>query len=335
MPKQSKYQRFRTHTKKGKGGQRWVSYWYDNRGTGKPDVPLGTDYAEALKRWDEIHNERPRLAGTLEEAFRAWELEALPLKKSAHTRRDYTLCLRAMRPVFGPALWSDITLPTLVQYLKKRTAKERGRHELRCLSVIWNWSRVNGYTTQPHPAAGMERSGWMGSSNARAVEVSDDAFHALYKHADATLRDALDIATATGLRVTDVLGLRLSDVRGDWLHVQASKSGKVARFDLRESAILPAIIERRKANKKPEHLFLLASGKKPVTYRMLNDRFVKARAEGAKEVPECAEVLLSYMRKRAAQLTESDDAAAELLQHSSKSTTKRHYRVGSTLKPAR
>ncbi len=41
------------------------------------------------------------------------------------------------------------------------------------------------------------------------VEVSDAAFAALHRHADQCLRDVLDIASACGLRVTDVLGLPL------------------------------------------------------------------------------------------------------------------------------
>jgi len=336
MPKKSKYPKLRVHVKKGNGSQIWRSWWYDMRGTGKPDVSLGTDYAEAVRRWDEIHNERPRVAGTLEEAFREWEKDPELQQKSAETRIDYAKCLRQLRPVFGSALWSDVTLPVLVQYLKKRSAKERGRHEMRCLSVVWNWSRLHGYTDLPYPAHGMQRSKWMGQSGARQVEVTDEVFEAIHKHADQTLRDAMDIATATGLRVTDVLGLRLSDVRGDWLQVQANKGGKVAKFDIRESAVLAPIIARRKAMRHPEHLFMLAAEhRKPVTYRMLNDRFVKARAAAAKEVPECASMLLRYMRKRAAQLTEDVDAASKLLQHSSKATTRRHYVQAEKVKPAR
>ncbi len=46
MPSSVRYPKFRTSRKKGKAGQTWVSHWYDMRGTGKPDVPLGTDHAD-------------------------------------------------------------------------------------------------------------------------------------------------------------------------------------------------------------------------------------------------------------------------------------------------
>src|SRR6185369_10934132 len=87
MPKISKHPKLRVHVKRGKSGQVWTSYSYDMRGTGEKDIPLGRDLAAALKKWDELHNERPRTAGTLEEAFRRWESEVLPNYESDETRR--------------------------------------------------------------------------------------------------------------------------------------------------------------------------------------------------------------------------------------------------------
>jgi hypothetical protein len=43
MPKPSKHPKLRVSVKRGKAGQVWISYWYDMRGTGKPDMPLGND----------------------------------------------------------------------------------------------------------------------------------------------------------------------------------------------------------------------------------------------------------------------------------------------------
>lgn len=336
MPKISKHPKLRVSVKRGKAGQVWQSWWYDMRGTGKPDVPLGNDYEEALRRWAEIHLNGPRIAGTLEEAFKDWESDdedGLPAERlKPHTRLGYAKCLRALRPVLGPARWEDVTLPVLAQYVKLRSAKARARQEMQLLSVIWGWARLRGLTMLPYPAIGMQRSAWKGLAKARTVEVSDAAFDALHRHADQTLRDALDIMTATGLRIEDTLRLPLSDS----LTLIAGKTGKGAEFDLALSAVLPPIIERRKAMRGPEHLFLLAAGRKPVTYRMLADRFTKARAAAALEAPECAGLVLRDMRKRAANLAPTLAAASELLQHSSQATTRKHYRsTVEKLKPTR
>lgn len=339
MPKPSKYPKLRLSVKRGRAGQVWQSWWFDMRGTGKPDIPLGNDYDQALRRWAEISLNAPRIAGTLEEAFGEWEKDEhrglLAAKLKPSTRVGYAKCLRALRPVFGGARWDEVTLPVMAQYVRKRTAKTRARQEMQVLSIIWQWARIQGMTGLRYPADEMGRSGWKGTAQAREIEVSDVAFATIHRHADQTLRDAIDIATATGLRVMDVLGLRLSDVRDGKLIVSASKTGKRAEFDLSASVVLLPIIERRRAMREPEHVFLLAAGKRPVTHRRLADRFTKARAEAANEHPPCAALFLRDMRKRAGQLAGSLSEASTLLQHSSQSVTQRHYRSGDKLKPVR
>lgn len=340
MPKTTKHPKLRVSVKRGKAGQVWRSWWYDMRGTGKPDVPLGSDYAAALQRWAEIHLDAPRMAGTLEEAFRAWEERGLAVRpngkpRSPETILGYLKCLRAIRGPFGGARWEDIKLPVLRQYIEARSAKTRAKQEMQLLSVIWAWARLQGMTDRPWPAVDMQRSGWKGPTGTRQIDVTDEAFDALHRHADQTLRDAMDIATATGLRVHDVLGLRLSDVRDGRLVVQSGKTGKRAEFDLAASTVLQPIIDRRKAMKAPEHVFLLAAGRRPVTYRMLADRFTTARALASVDVPACADLWLRDMRRRAGQLTGSLADASQLLQHSSLSVTRAHYVQGEKLKPAR
>lgn len=335
MPKKSAYPRLRVHVKRGKAGQCWVSYWYDMRGTGEPDVKLGTDRDAALKRWDELHNERPRIAGTLEEAFRAWEKEVLPAYVSAETRKGYARNLKRLRVAWADATWDGVTLVGLKGYLKKRSAKTQGNRELAVLSIIWNWARTEGYTDLPWPAHGMERSRWKNAEGARDVEVSDVAFDAIYRHAGPALRDALDLATATGMRIKDCLKVLLSDIRGDVLLLQAGKTGKRTEFVIAQSDVLPGLIERRRAS-KALHLYLLTSERgKPLSLRALQERFTKAREEAAKECPEAAEVWLRDMRKRAAQLAGDVDEASALLQHSSTAVTRRHYRNSDRVRPVR
>ena len=340
MPKRTPYPKLRVSVKRGKSGQVWTSYWYDMRGTGKPDVQLGSDHAAAIEKWAEIATETPRVAGTLAEAFKGWKERGIEVRpdgrrRATETIRGYRKCLAELETPFGRARWEDVDLPTLRQYIQTRTAKARARQEMQVLSVIWGWARLEGLTKLPWPAVDMQKTGWKGAPGKRQIEVSDAAFAALHRHADQTLRDALDIATATGLRVTDVLELRLSDVRGGELVVEAGKTGKVGEFDLGASPVLREIIERRKAMRGPEHIFLLAAGRRPVTYRRLAARWIKARAAAAKECPEAAGLILRDMRKRASQLAGSLAEASKLLQHSSLSVTQQHYRQGDKLRPVR
>lgn len=131
----------------------------------------------------------------------------------------------------------------------------------------------------------------------------------------------------------DVLTLRLSDVRGGKLVVTAAKTGKRAEFALDASAVLPAIIARRRLSRSL-HIYLLDAGR-VVTERMLHDRFIVARAKAAQEAPEVTGLYLRDIRKFAAQLAPDTASAAALLQHSSEAVTRRHYAPTAKLRPVR
>lgn len=330
----NKHPRLRHHTRKRASGRVVVYYFYDMRGLGGPDVPLGTDYAEAVKRWDELHNRKPRIAGTLEEAFSAWEKDVLPTYTNKGTKDVYTRNLRQLRPAFGKSTWDGVTLPSLIQYLKKRSAKTMGNREMSLLSIVWNYARKTGLTTLPFPAAGMERSGWKNKEKARRFEVTDELFSAVYAEADQVLKDAMDIATATGMRVTDVYSIAMP--AGGALRFQANKTDKPAYFDIASSPVLSGILARREVIKAEHVMFLSTPTGRPVTYSMLRGRWDKAREAAAIKAEESGNdalaqsiraMILRDMRKRASDFAETDEQASQLLQHSSVSVTKKHYRT--------
>lgn len=344
MPKKSPYPRLRVHVRKGAHGQVWHSWFYDMRPDGEKDVPLGNDYQEALKRWDEIHNRRPRIAGTLLEAMERWEADSLPLYTNSETRKSYARQLGNLKPVFGPATYDQVGMPELKGYLKKRKAKTQGNRELAVLSIIWNYARGEGLTKLPWPAAGMERSKWKNKESPRSVEVTDALFAAVYGQASSLLRDAMDLASATGLRLTDCRTVQIPP--GDVLSIKASKTTKRAEFSLSESTVLQRLVAARRMNTLP-HLMLLTNGTKPVSARKLRDEWAIARKKAAEANPELAEELLGEkgkpttamflrdMRKRAADLAGSLQEASDLLQHSSKAVTAKHYTSRTKLRPVR
>lgn len=338
MPKQSKHPRFRSHTWKTAGGEVRTAYYYDRRAEGLKDTPLGTNYDQALAKWREIHFDLPRLAGTLEEAFRAWEKDALPGYRQS-TRRDYSLCLTQIRPAFGGAEWETITMPTLRAYLTKRSAKTRGNRELALLSIIWNWARVTAredgtpYAALPFPAAGLERSRWKNKERAREFEVTPALFAAVYEKADQVLRDAMDIASATGLRLTDVITVGIPS--DGVLRGVASKTGKRYAIVVADSPALKPILLRRQSY-RAGHLMLLSTPTGMVSLRMLSDRWIKARAlaiadtKNRKLVPDLKRMILRDMRKMAADRAPDLRAAADLLQHDDPRLTAKHYRQAAT-----
>ncbi|WP_342616697.1 integrase [Rhodoferax sp. GW822-FHT02A01] len=332
--KKSKYPRLRSHTRKGKGGQVWVSYWYDMRGTGKPDVPLGNDYATAIQQWDRLVNHLPMTKGRVQEAIDKFKERVLPTYTSAETVKGYTKNLRQLEPVFGKAGWHEITLPVLRQYLDGRSAKTQGNRELALLSVIWGKALLWGMTEKTWPAAGVK--GWKNPEQPREFEVTTELFNAVYEHADQVLRDCMDIATTTGMRLTDTRTVRMP-VDGR-LRFRAGKTGKWDFFVVEKSPVLTALLERR-GNAESVMLLTTKTGR-AVSESMLRTRYDAARIKASAAYPKLADdikaMFLRDTRKRAADLAEDVDEASKLLQHSSKSLTVKHYRTkGNELKAVR
>lgn len=320
-------------------------YFYDMRPEGKPDIPLGTDYAEALAKWQELHEHKPRAIGRLQEAIDRWRKEALPKYENAETRSSYTRQLKNLEATLGGMVWEEITLPILREYLDRREskragagglAKTQGNREMSLLSVVWGRARLWGMTRLPWPAQGVKD--WKNPEPPRQFEVTDELFAAVYDHAEPMLRDAMDIATATGMRLTDVRTVRMPT--GDLLRLKASKTGKNADFDLSMSMVLPGLIERRRAI-QADHLMLLSMPDgRPVTVSMLRGAYDRARDRAATKHPQLApQIMAMYMRdmrKRASDLAEDLRGAANLLQHSSEAVTAKHYRGQvARLKPVR
>lgn len=339
MPKKTAHPRLRVHVRKGKGGQVWSSWYYDRRPDGLPDEPLGNDYAEAVKKWDELHNLKPRIAGTLREAFDRWIKEVLPTYESEETRKGYGRNAKTIMAWCGPKTWDAIEVADLKMYLKKRTAKTQGNREMAVMQIVWNWARTERLTKLPWPAHGMEKSKWRNKEHPRQLEVSDAVFAAVYLAASPMLKDAMDIATATGLRLTDLRQV-LMPTNG-LLHIRASKTGKSASYEIASSPVLQRVVETRLTTKATHLMLLSTPSGHPVSARMLRERWEEARQKAMTNPDNAAiaaDIKAMYMRdlrKRAAALAEDMEAASKLLQHSSKAVTEKHYRRGDKLRPVR
>jgi hypothetical protein len=332
MAKITKYPRLRTKVYKGKGGQAHVYYVYDMRQEGKTDVRLGKDYAKAIEQWEQLHNQRPLTIGRIEEAFARFEEKALPEYESAETRKGYAKNLRALRPVFGQMAWDEVDLPALRFYLDHRSAKTQGNREMSLFRVVWGKALLWGMTRLPWPA--LDVKGWKNVEQAREFEITPAMFAAVYTQADQVLKDCMDIASATGMRITDARTVRMP-VDGVITH-RASKTKKQVRFIVADSPVLSALVERREAMRAHSVMLLATTTGRQVSPTMLRDRWDNARDKAALEAQKVGSMDLSEkirgmylrdMRSMAADLADTLADASQLLQHSNTALTERHYRT--------
>lgn len=307
-----------------------VTYYFVRLPGAEREQPLGSDYERAVEKYRAMWAGTDPIAGTIEEALTAWERDVLPTKQG-ETRRGYEKNLKWLRPVFGRATWDAIRLADLGDYLAARKGKVQANREVSLLGTIWRWAQLRGYTDLPWPAAGLERSRWKNPEKPRTWVPDDAVWQAIYQRAEPMLRDCMDLAEATAMRLTDCRTVALP--RGDVLRLEAHKTGKAADFDLSLSAVLPALIERRRALKAP-HLMLLSmpdgTTVTPAKLRGAWDRAREAAASAAEQAEDnllAADIrrtLLRDARKRAGRDLPLAERS-QLLQHSSLAVTDRHY----------
>lgn len=279
-----------------------------------------------------------RVPEQLQEAINRWRSLELPKYQNDETRKSYAKQLVRIEGVFSAMAWADVTLPIMREYLDRRSAKVQGNREMSLFSIIWSKAVIWGMTRLPWPAAGIKN--WKNPEVAREFLVTDALFAAVYAEADQMLRDCMDIATATGMRLTDVRTVRLP--AGDVLRLKASKTGKEADFDLSVSSVLPEIVSRRRILIAAHQMLLSTTDGFPVTSSKLRTAWDNARRSAAlnsanKTIKKDLQAMyLRDMRKRASDLATDMDQASKLLQHSSSAVTQKHYRTSVTqLSPVR
>lgn len=255
-------------------------YYFDAGGKPRKELPLGSDYALAVKKWTELQIDQPQPATllTFRKVAERYILDVLPGKAPA-TQADNMRELKMLYQFFDnpPVLLDDIRPIHIRQYLDwRKTAKVRANREKALFSHIWNMARDWGYTDIPNPCAGIKGYTEKGRGD---VYIEEDAFAAVHKAASQPLRDAIDLAYLTGQRPTDVLGMTETDIRDGVINLTQRKTGVKLRINIQGEleALLKRITARKSAFKVHSlHLIVDDSGQR-FTYNMLRGHFDAAR----------------------------------------------------------
>ena len=324
----------RMRARRQKSGR--VFYYYDAGGKPRREIPLGSDYTIAVRKWSELH--RDDIPATAEPTIKTvWDTYAqrvLPAH-SAGTQRDYIKSARHVLAFFNdpPAPLRLVEPVHIRQYLDRRgkDAQTRANRERALISTLWNHARAWGYTDRPNPCAGI--AGF--KEAARKVYVQDEVFEAVYQKADQPTRDALDLAYLTAQRPGDVLRLYETDITDGRLHVQQAKTGK--RLKIRVAGQLAAVIDRIRARKAAYRIHSLAlivdEHGRPLTQRAIWERFQKARAAAIAARPALADRIAEFQIRDLRAKAGTDKAsggdvraAQKILGHAHVAMTERYVR---------
>lgn len=280
---------------------RKVHYYYDAGGTPRKEIPLGTDFALALKKWAELEianvGDVPRII-TIGYVVEIYQKSVIP-RKAPRTQRDNLTQLIKLLEFFNnpPVAIDEIEPMHIKQYLKWRTkdgreSLVRANREKSLFSHIWNFARGEGYTNKANPCIGIKGF----SEPGRDIYVEDEVYNAIWDAADGVVRTAMDLAHMTGQRPSDILKISEEDIRNGVLRIEQGKTGKVLRIALEESTgepnalgnlIWQIIAQKRGLHVYSHHLVCNESGQ-PITLGAITQRLTRIKRRAARNRPHLA-----------------------------------------------
>lgn len=262
-----------------RGEKTW--YYFDTGGKPRTEIPLGNDYAIAVKKWAELQiNAKPihQEIITFKYVAERYVREVVPAKAQL-TQRDNLKELIWLYKFFDnpPAPLDKIEPINIRQYMDWR-GKIRANREKALFSHIWNKAREWGYTNLTNPCQGVK--GFKESGRKR-IYIENSVFDAVYAKASQPLKDAMDLSYYTGQRPSDVLKMTERDIQEEVIYVTQNKTNKRLRIIV--EGRLKELIQRiriRKSSHKIVSIYLIVddAGKK-LSQCVLRNHFDKARED--------------------------------------------------------
>lgn len=330
-----------------------IHYYFDTGKKPRKEIPLGSDYIQAVKKWTELTAEQPPagsavMFSTVKDAY--WR-DVLP-GKAAQTMRDNEKEAAKLLEFFDAAPLDLIEPTHISQYMRWRVNQARAAAEKRneerrkaklptkpvphdyghvranrekaLFSHIWNYARANGYTKLPNPCTGIKGF----TETGRDTYVGDELMTRVMDKAGKPLQFALRLAHLTGQRPSDVLRMSVNHIRDGVLHVRQGKTGAKLRIVIEGE--LKALLDEIKAYKERLKVvamtLLVNESGQPLTAAMLRNRF-----DDAREAAGIDKATFQFRDLRAKAATEADDAAGtrtaqSLLGHTTEGMTADYIR---------
>ena len=150
----------RMRSRKQRSGK--VFYYYDTGLKPRVEIPLGSDYTTAVRKWSELHIVNGGTVSkliTFKEVSDRYVLEVIP-KKAARTQKDNLHELTWLLKFFNnpPVPLEEIRPQHIRQYLdwRGKSSHTRANREKALFSHIWNIARSWGLTDLPNPCLGIK-----------------------------------------------------------------------------------------------------------------------------------------------------------------------------------
>src|SRR5690606_21233800 len=172
-------------------------YYLDLGGKPRKELPLGSEFVEAMRRWGQLTQQAAGAAGqvTFRQAANRYFADIVPTK-SDRTQRDNEIELECLCKIFDapPVALEQIKQVHLTPYLRWRMDKAaewlrekqravppnaghvRANREIALFSAIFNYAREIGLTDAPNPAQGVRKN----KETGRDTYIEDDLYQLVW-----------------------------------------------------------------------------------------------------------------------------------------------------------
>lgn len=230
------------------------AYWY--RPPGQKAVRVGAVGDDsALYQFMAKLSEPVGPITTMNQIFDKYCAEILP-GLSIVSQKFYLVCLKGLRPVFGPAAPNDIKLKDVGRFLNAGKAKTLRNRQVAILSTVFSHAVGVWYLADHNPCLGLKRH----AKVKRKRYVTDVEYAAVRALMPLQVRIAMELSYLTAQRQKDILSWKWSDADGLRMLVEQSKTG--TRLAVRISERLAAALEEAK-RLKPDlpRVYIVRQGK--------------------------------------------------------------------------
>ena len=213
-----------------------VYYYMYTNDKPRKEIALGSDFILALRKYANLNvADAPKESARFSDVITKYQVESVP-KLAPNTIKMYRSDIKHVGAFFAEAKLSQIRPMHIKQFLDDHSDKPTTANRCkRLFSTMWNHARGWGYTDLPNPCEGIK-----GYSLAkRTVYITDEVFAAVYAHASAPLRDAMDLAYLTGQRPADALRMTAHDIIDGHLIITQEKTKQPLRIIIRGELRIP------------------------------------------------------------------------------------------------
>ena len=216
------------------------AYYFDTQAKPRRWIALGSDEAQALKRYRELRGE---VAAGADSVDRMLDEHARSLAASGKvkpsTLRQYGFLHVHLSRVLGHCQASALTQADVARYLEE-CPRTSARGEVSYLSgAYYRWLRLGRIAFNPCIGAKTDKPR---SRRDRLLTLAE--LHAIIANGKPALGLAIELAYATGFRISDLLALRWDDF-GEGEQIRTLKTGARQRYELDDN--LRDILGRAKA----------------------------------------------------------------------------------------